>query len=65
MLIRQALTHLLYLRTCAHQVTNVEQVQHLNSLSHVHLANIKINQVWIHARYVLLENSVLELPCIH
>jgi hypothetical protein len=65
MLMSQALTHQLYLKTCALQVTNVELVQHLNSLNHAHPANIKINQVWIHASNVLLENSVLELPFIH
>jgi hypothetical protein len=43
----------------------VELVQHLNSLNHAHPANIKINQVWIHASNVLLENSVLELLFIH
>ena len=62
--IRQALIHPLYQRTCAHQVINVELVQHLNSLNHAHLASIKINQVWILVRYVLLENSALELQFI-
>ena len=65
MLMSQGPTHQLYLRTCAHQVTNVELVQHLNSLNHAHPASIKINQVWIHASNVLLENSVLELLFIH
>ena len=64
MLMSQGLTHQLYLRTCAHQVTNVDLVQHLNSLNHAHPVSIKINQVWIHARDVLLENSVLVLPFI-